>query len=85
MITRIERTATRAMSFAAAFDDAPVAFAEEGGGFGCPAAASPRTALRYRLPLPVLPATDLVPDWMVRGQSLAQETRCAAVRNRLMC
>src|SRR5664280_2353948 len=65
-------------------DDAPVSFAQEGVSLPAPAAASPRTALRYRLPLPVLPAVDLAPDWMVRGQSFAQETRCPAVGNRLM-
>ena len=45
------------------------------------AAASPRTPLRYGLPLPVLPPRWLAPDWMVRGDSFAQETRCPGVGN----
>ena len=31
--------------------------------------------------MPVLPPRCLLPDWMVRGESLAQETRCPAVGN----
>jgi hypothetical protein len=36
------------------------------------------------LPLPVRPDLLLAPDWMVRGLSFAQDTRCPAVGNRLM-
>src|ERR1039457_2708686 len=37
--------------------------------------ASPRTPLRYGLPLPVRPGWLLAPDWIVRGDSFAQDTR----------
>jgi hypothetical protein len=40
------------------------------------AAASPRILFRWGLPLPVRPAWVRTPDWMVRGLSLAHDTRC---------
>src|SRR5664279_5710519 len=85
MITRIERaTATRALSLPRRLMMRRYRSPRKVLVLPAPAAASPRTALRYRLPLPVLPAVDLAPDWMVRGHSFAQETRCPAVGNRLM-
>ena len=72
------------LEFAAAFDDAAVAFTEEGVGFGGRGRASPSAPLRYGLPLPPCRQRWIAPDWMVRGHSFAHETRCAAVGNRLM-
>ncbi len=72
------------LEFAAAFDDAPVACAEEGVGFGSRRGGLAECAFRYGLPLPVRPARLTGPDWMVRGDSFAQDTRCPAVGNRVM-
>ena len=83
MITRIERaTATRALSLAAAFDDAPVSFAQEGVGFagGGVAEDGPEIPVAFA----GLAGRGLGAGLNGAGQSFAQEIRCAAVRNRLM-
>ena len=58
---------------------ATVAGTEEGVGPRAEAAASPSALLRVGLPLPVRPDRLFVPDWMARGVSLAQDTRCPQV------
>ena len=65
-------------------DQPPVPFAEEGV---CPGGRRGRLAedaFEVRVALPVLPERLLAPDWMVRGDSLAHDTRCPAVGNRVM-
>lgn len=71
---------------AAAFDDAAVTGAEEGVGTGGGVGgfASPSAPLSQGLPCPAGPAVFFAPDWMVRGHSFAQETRCSGVGRRLM-
>ena len=60
---------------AAAFDDAPVAFAEEGVGAGGRGGGPAQDAFQVGVSLPVRPLRLVAPDWMVRGESLAQDTR----------
>jgi hypothetical protein len=48
--------------FAAAFDQAPIAFTQEVSVLAAATAASPSTPLRYGLPLPVLPPRVTGPD-----------------------
>lgn len=58
------------------FDDASVAFAEEGACFGGhDGGLAERGPFRQGLTLPVIPPQGTRPDWTVRGQSLAHDTR----------
>ena len=62
---------------AAAFDEAPVALAEEGVGLGGGGGGLAEHAFEVGVAFAGLAASVLGPDWMVRGHSLAQDTRCA--------
>src|SRR5215213_831355 len=64
------------LELADAFDEAAVALAEEGVGLGGGGGGLPECAFEVGLPLPVAPARRLAPDWIVRGDSLAHDTRC---------
>src|SRR2546423_7589420 len=56
-------------------DQAAVALAEEVSVLAAAVAASPSALLREGLPLPVVPARRVVPDWMGRGARLAPDPR----------
>jgi hypothetical protein len=69
---------------AAAPDDPPVALAQEAVGPGGGSGGLAQCALEVGIALPGRPELLLGPDWMVRGDSFAQDTRCPAVGNRDM-
>ena len=72
------------LELAAAVDEAPVAFAEEGVGLGGGGGGLTEDALEVGVALAGFAGAAAGPDWMVRGQSFAQDTRWPAVGNRVM-
>src|ERR1039457_5484887 len=82
-LARMERAGDQGPELAAAFDDPPVALAEEGIGLRRGGRDLAQGALDL-LPLPVLPERFFAPDWMVRGDSFARDTRCPGVGKTLI-
>lgn len=72
------------LEFAAAFDQPPVAFAEEGVGAGGGGGGLAEGGFEVRVAPPDCPAACVAPGWMVRGRSFAQGTGWPAVGNRVM-
>ena len=66
---------------AAAFDESAVALAEERVGLGGGGGGLAEGALEVGVALPGLAGRLLGPDWIVRGESFAQETRWPGVGN----
>jgi hypothetical protein len=76
MMTRMERaTATRALSLPRRLTNAPVAFSEEGVGFGGRGGGLTKRTLQMRVALAGLAGAGDGPDWMVRGHNRAHDAR----------
>ena len=81
-MTSIDRaTATRAFACAAAADETPVSLAAERVGLGGGGGGLTECTFEVAVALAALPDRVVGPDWMVRGDNLAHETRCPAVGN----
>jgi hypothetical protein len=81
MITRMVRaTATRALRLPRRLT---MRRQVRRGGWRCGRCGSgfPQDAFQVGVPLPVSAERQLVPHWMMRGESLAQAARCPAVEN----